>query len=90
MKLVQTMLAGALSFSSCAMAQTQPTPQSQGFTPSPQALAVLQACRPDIEKFCKDLQPGGGRIASCLRDHANELSAGCKAAAAAARQQNAR
>jgi hypothetical protein len=36
------------------------------------------ACRDDVEKFCKDVQPGGGRILSCLREHETQLSAACK------------
>jgi len=36
------------------------------------------ACSEDIQKFCKDLQPGGGRIAKCLKEHANDLSPACK------------
>jgi len=36
------------------------------------------ACAEDVAKFCKDIQPGGGRLAKCLREHERELSAGCK------------
>jgi len=35
-------------------------------------------CAADIEKFCKDVQPGGGRIIKCLKEHEVQLSAGCK------------
>ena len=35
-------------------------------------------CQPDIQKFCKDIKVGGGRIRDCLKSHASELSAGCK------------
>lgn len=36
------------------------------------------ACRSDAQKFCKDIQPGGGRIALCLKQHESELSSGCR------------
>jgi hypothetical protein len=39
---------------------------------------VRDACADDIAKFCKGLQPGGGRIAKCLKDHEKELSPACK------------
>jgi hypothetical protein len=35
-------------------------------------------CSKDIAKFCKDVQKGGGRIADCLKQHENDLSAACK------------
>ena len=36
------------------------------------------ACAEDISKFCKDVKPGGGRTAKCLKEHENELSGACK------------
>jgi hypothetical protein len=35
-------------------------------------------CADDFQKFCKDVQPGGGRIARCLKEHENDLSPACK------------
>ena len=38
-----------------------------------------QACAGDIARFCKDIQPGGGRIVKCLRERDKELSPSCSA-----------
>lgn len=36
-------------------------------------------CKTDVEKLCPGVQPGGGRIAACLRDHKEQVSDACKA-----------
>ncbi len=38
------------------------------------------ACSSDVEKFCKGMEQGGGRISNCLKEHEKDLSAECKAA----------
>ena len=37
-----------------------------------------QACAPDIEKFCADVIPGGGRLIKCLKPHFGELTPACR------------
>jgi hypothetical protein len=36
-------------------------------------------CADDIEKYCKEIKPGGGRILNCLKSHETEISISCKA-----------
>lgn len=41
------------------------------------AKKMHKACADDIDKFCKNVQPGKGNMANCMREHKSELSAGC-------------
>ena len=50
-----------------------------GFLAYSPAFAQQGPCADDIAKFCKDVQPGHGRIVKCMKEHENELSPGCKA-----------
>jgi len=42
------------------------------------------ACIGDYEKYCKSIQPGGGRIIACLSKSSDKLTADCKRVLAAA------
>jgi hypothetical protein len=44
------------------------------------AKAALNACKPDIAKLCGQVQPGGGRIKGCMKEHLPELGEPCKEA----------
>jgi hypothetical protein len=46
---------------------------------------VHQACEEDIHFLCAGIQPGGGRIAACLKQSESEVSGGCKARIAEAK-----
>jgi hypothetical protein len=66
---------------------------AQGAPPTPppndkggEFAKVHEACRADVERLCKDIKPGDGRIRECMRAHHDELSDGCKAAIKEARQ----
>jgi hypothetical protein len=44
----------------------------------PSTPAEEKPCADEMEKFCKDVRPGEGRIVQCLRDHDSELSTVCR------------
>jgi hypothetical protein len=57
------------SFPLPAMAQAQVPPQMRS-----EAMAIMRLCRPDYDRLCSGVQPGGGRILACLQSHARALS----------------
>jgi hypothetical protein len=47
------------------------------------AADILRAgCAGDVQRFCANVAPGGGRIIACLREHRDVVSDQCKQAAA--------
>jgi hypothetical protein len=47
------------------------------------------ACKADVEKYCAGVQPGGRRIAACLKQNEAQVSAPCKDAIAKSRDKKA-
>ena len=47
----------------------------------PSLAAIRAACAADAQKLCAGVQPGGGRIVACLKEHQDSLSDRCKQAA---------
>jgi soluble cytochrome b562 len=42
------------------------------------AEATKGACKADVEKLCKDVQPGEGRLLTCLEEHKAKVSPKCQ------------
>lgn len=55
----------------CAPALAQPSKMDAEME------ALRTYCRPDIERLCPKVRPGGGRIKACLMAHENDISVGC-------------
>ena len=51
----------------------------------PPLAAIRAACADDAHRLCAGVQPGGGRIVACLKDHTDSLSDRCKQAAGLAK-----
>lgn len=64
-------LATGLLLAATAGAFAQATPEQRA------------ACGGDVEKFCKGVQPGGGRIIECLAKQKDKLTDACKKVVAA-------
>jgi hypothetical protein len=58
--------------------------QGAGAQPENSAQATRQACMADYDRFCSDVQPGGGRVKACLKQNARSLSPECREALDAA------
>jgi hypothetical protein len=74
-KLLLTTSIGLLAVAQGASAQ------GQAASPNPQAVAAARAsCAGDLQRLCPGVQPGGGRLIACLKQHKDEVSDGCKRA----------
>lgn len=75
MKHVLVPLAAFVLAASAAAIAADAPPRSAGFP----------ECRADVEKLCQGVEPGRGRVASCLKQNESQVSAACKDAIAKAR-----
>jgi outer membrane protein OmpA-like peptidoglycan-associated protein len=57
----------ALSFATAAGAQEA----------VPTARQIAHACSGDVARFCPGVEPGGGRLKACMKEHVSQLSAAC-------------
>jgi hypothetical protein len=44
------------------------------------ARSIASDCEGDVQRLCKDVAPGEGRVAMCLKDRESELSQSCQGA----------
>jgi hypothetical protein len=58
-----------------------PATAAQSAPTGDQLAAIRAACADDAQKFCATVQPGGGRIVACLKEHKDSLSDKCRQAA---------
>jgi hypothetical protein len=65
--LKRMMMVFAVAVLSIGVAAAADTPAAKG------------PCADDVAKYCKDVKPGGGRIARCLKENEKQLSPACKA-----------
>lgn len=69
-------LALAVAPAGAACAQQRASPEMRA-----QVQALMQACRPDFQRHCSGVQPGGGRGLACLRGQdQQQLSPACREA----------
>ena len=41
------------------------------------ARGALAACKADAERICPGVEPGGGRLIGCLKEHPDDVTIGC-------------
>ena len=72
--------AAAAAAPAATTAATAASPSAHPLTRREQAHVLRSQCSGDLQKFCANVQLGGGRGVTCLRQHAAELTPGCRGA----------
>ncbi|HKD53746.1 MAG TPA: cysteine rich repeat-containing protein [Steroidobacteraceae bacterium] len=55
-------------------------PPANQLSPREEARVLRSQCGADFQKFCSSVQLGGGHGVACLREHAADLTPGCRTA----------
>ena len=58
--------------------QAQTTETTATTTNTTAATRSVHPCKIDVEKFCKGVESGGGKLNACMNEHEDELSPACK------------
>jgi hypothetical protein len=78
-------------FVSAMLVTTGSLALAQSAGEAPKSAPVKQGpCHDDIQKFCKQVHPGGGRVHACLEKHEAELSGACRDARQQAKERIAK
>jgi hypothetical protein len=81
------MMRAVLLFGLCTSATIESAAADQSSAATSTLLSeVRAACQTDAQNLCSGVQAGGGRILSCLAQHQDAVSDGCKQALMKARQ----
>jgi len=59
-------------------AEFSPGCQQQMAEHKERAQKKAEACRADVEQYCKSIEPGGGRVVRCLKENEAKLSLPCR------------
>jgi hypothetical protein len=51
---------------------------SQSATAQAPGRALQQDCGADVQRFCKSITPGEGRVVACLISHSDKIAARCR------------
>ena len=63
-----------------AAAATSAAPPAHPMSPREEAHVLRSQCGSEFQKYCSNVQLGGGRATACLRSHASDLTPACRSA----------
>ncbi len=78
--LMLVMMSGSSGLAFANQSRSSSDPSASGATFKQSVAKTKAACMPDVDKYCKDIQEGEGRIAACLDSKGDSISPGCRTA----------